>query len=142
MTTSDFARISIIIFTAAFIDKYYQKINDIKVLFNKLFPYLLVTIGLIIYKPDLSTSIVTSIIIFSLLYIAGLNGKIILGLLLSALLFFVFIVYLFPYMFKRISDWISGLNNQSGNSILSLANGGFFGTGIGDSEFKYDNFIP
>ena len=142
MTTSDFARISIIIFTATFIDKYHQRINDIKILAIKLLPYLFITIGLIVYQPDLSTSIVTSMIIFSLLYIAGLNNKIILGLLSSALLFFVSIIPFFPHMYNRIKYWIYGLNNQSSNSILSLANGGFFGTGIGDSEFKYDNFIP
>jgi len=142
MTTSDFSRIALIIFTAAFIDKYHQKINNITILINKLLPYLLVTIGLIIYQPDLSTSIVTSIIIFSLLYIAGLNNKIIFGVLSGFVLCFASIISFFPHMSKRITYWIYGLNNQSSNSILSLANGGFFGTGIGHSKFKYDNFIP
>ena len=142
MTTSDFARIALIIFTATFIDKYYQKINDIKILSTKLLPYLLITIALIIYQPDLSTSIATSLIIFSLLYIAGLNKKIISGLLIGGLSLFLIVISFFTYQADRIISWIYGSNSQASNSILSLANGGFLGTGIGDSQFKYNNFIP
>ena len=137
MSTSDFARIAIIIFLAAFIEEYHQEINNIKILFQKLLPYILITIGLIVYQPDLSTSFVTCSIIFILLYIAGINKKIIFGLLFSAVSFFLIIISFFSYQSERIIAWLLGANDQANNSILSLANGGFWGVGLGNSTFKY-----
>lgn len=75
LTTSDAAKLGIIIFTSSFIDKYHQKINNLKVLFKNLLPYIIISIGLIAYQPDLSTSIIISIIFFLLLYVAGISRK-------------------------------------------------------------------
>tara|TARA_B100000700_G_scaffold241187_1_gene268282 strand:+ start:251 stop:1369 length:1119 start_codon:yes stop_codon:yes gene_type:complete len=144
MTTSDFSKLAAIIFISMFIDRHHQKINDLKFLFKNLFPYLFITIGLILYQPDLSTSIILCSIIFCLLYIAGINKKIILLLSGTSLLCLSIILSIFSYQRERLFSWIgmSELNNQSSNSILALANGGFTGTGIGQSIFKYNGFIP
>ena len=142
MTTSDFARLSLIIFTAAFIDKYYQKINDLNILAKKLFPYFIITIALIVWQPDLSTSILISLIIFCLLYIAGLKNKIILTSVLSSLVLFLIVISLFEYQQTRLKNWIYNNNSQATNSTLALANGGFFGQGLGNSVFKHDGHLP
>ena len=55
MTTSDFGKLGIIIFTAMFIDQYHHKINDFKFLIKNFVHFLLITIGLILWQPDLST---------------------------------------------------------------------------------------
>ena len=144
MTTSDAAKLSIIIFISVFIDKYHQRINDSKILFKKLLPYLLFTIGLIVYQPDLSTSIILCSIIFCLLYIAGINQKFILSFFAIALIFFLSIITVFKYQRERLLGWIGfgEVNHQASNSVLALANGGFTGKGIGESIFKYNGFIP
>ena len=47
-----------------------------------------------------------------------------------------------PYQYQRFSSWIAGNHNtQIENSIQALGNGGFFGTGIGNSIIK-DGFMP
>ena len=74
-TTSDFARIALIIFTAHFIENNRKKINDIYFLFSHYMPYFLISILLIFFQPDLSTSFITILIIFTILIIAGLNIK-------------------------------------------------------------------
>jgi len=143
LTTSDAAKLGIIIFTASFIDKYYQKINNIEVLLKYLLPYIIISIGLIAYQPDLSTSIIITIIFFSLLYVAGINRQNILSFFGLGLTVFLFLLYRFPYQLKRLLAWVGGeLNSQSSNSVLALANGGIVGKGIGDSAFKYNGFIP
>jgi len=144
MTTSDFGKLAIIIFIARFIDKYYQKINDISILTHKLLPYLLITIALIVYQPDLSTSIILSSIIFSLLYIAGINHKLIISFIAIGMASFLSIISIFPYQKTRLLIWLGfgEANNQSSNSVLALANGGLAGKGIGESVFKYNGFIP
>jgi cell division protein FtsW len=144
LTTSDAAKLGIIIFTSSFIDKYHQKINNLKVLFKNLLPYIIISIGLIAYQPDLSTSIIISIIFFSLLYVAGISRKNILPFLGLGLSAFLFLLYRFPYQLRRLMSWIGfgEYNSQSSNSVLALANGGILGKGIGDSSFKYNGFIP
>ena len=159
MTTSDFSKLSIIIFTAAFIDKYHDQINNLNLLIKKLIPYLIITIGLIVYQPDLSTSVVISLIIFSLLYISGISKKIIFSSIIIGILLFVTIIFFYQigslfgientisYKQERLFSWINSFGNNSSNSqsyfsLLALANGGLFGKGIGDSVFKYNGFIP
>ena len=158
MTTSDFGKIALIIFTSMFIEKYHYKITNIYFLIKNFLPYLAITIGLILWQPDLSTSAVLTLIIFLMLYVAGISNKLIFSLIVSALSFFIFIIFLSQigdflgfetsssYQERRLLNWLSSFGNsqqydQSYFSILALANGGLFGKGIGDSVFKYNGFI-
>ena len=77
-TTSDFARLALIIFTANFIDEYRKKINDLRIIFTKYVPYFLITSLLILRQPDLSTTFSITIIVATILMIAGLKIKYIL----------------------------------------------------------------
>ena len=158
MTTSDFGKLGIIIFTSMFIDKYHHRISDFKFLIKNFLPYLVITISLILWQPDLSTSVVLILIIFSMLYIAGISNKIIFSSLILCFLSFISIIFLYQigqilgfeisnYQQQRLFNWLSsfGTNqqyDQSYFSVLALANGGFLGRGIGDSVFKYNGFIP
>jgi len=158
MTTSDFGKLGIIIFTAMFIDKYHNRISDFKFLIKNFLPYLIITISLILWQPDLSTSMVLILIIFSMLYIAGISNKIIFSSLILCFISFITIIFLYQigqilgfdisnYQQQRLLNWLSsfGANQQDGQSyfsVLALANGGFLGRGIGDSIFKYNGFIP
>ena len=158
MTTSDFGKLGIIIFTSMFIDKHHHRISDFKFLIKNFLPYLVITISLILWQPDLSTSVVLILIIFSMLYIAGISNKIIFSSLILCFLSFISIIFLYQigqilgfeisnYQQQRLFNWLSsfGTNqqyDQSYFSVLALANGGFLGRGIGDSVFKYNGFIP
>ena len=158
MTTSDFGKLAIIIFSAMFIDKYHHKIENLKFLITNFSIYFIITISLILWQPDLSTSVVLALIIFCMFYIAGISNKIIFSLLSIALISFIMIIFLSQigqflgfnisdYQQQRLFNWLSsfgsnGKYDQSYFSILALANGGLFGRGIGESVFKYNGFIP
>ena len=75
MTTSDFGKIALIIFTSMFIEKYHYKITNIYFLIKNFLPYLAITIGLILWQPDLSTSAVLNLIIFLMLYVAKITPE-------------------------------------------------------------------
>ena len=143
LTTSDLGKLGIIIFTSSFIDKFYNNLNDSKILLYEYIPYAFISLSIIAYQPDLSTTLVLASILFSLLFIAGLNKINIIRLFGLGVLALVTLILRFPYQLKRIKFWI-GLeeSHQSSNSILALANGGFTGNGLGDSTFKYNGFIP
>ena len=57
-TTSDFARLALIIFTASFINKYKKDINNFKIISKKFLPYFLMTLCLIFLQPDLSSTFI------------------------------------------------------------------------------------
>ena len=148
MTTSDVGKLGLIIFTSMFIDNYHHRMTDFKFLIKNFLPYLSITIFLILWQPDLSTSMVLILIIFSMLYVAGISNKIILISFISSFLSFIAIISFYHrYQQDRLFNWLysfggNELYDQSYFSVLALANGGFFGKGIGDSVFKYNGFIP
>ena len=104
-TTSDFARIALIIFTANFIDNNKKKINQISLLVKSYFPFLLITLLLILFQPDLSTTSATVLIITTMLIISGLKLKNLLLPFISCLLIVIIKVLNTPYQYARFIKW-------------------------------------
>ena len=72
ITTSDFAKLCLIIFTAQFIENNKNKINNIKILLSRYLPYLTITLLLIFRQPDLSSTF-TILILISFSSILGID---------------------------------------------------------------------
>jgi len=141
-TTSDFARIALIIFTANFIANNKKKINDVYWLSLKYLPYFTTTSLLILFQPDLSTTFAIVLIITTMLLIAGLEIKKIILPITTSILFVAIKILITPYQKIRFMDWFAGdYNMQTENSIQALGNGGVFGVGIGKSIIK-NGFMP
>jgi len=141
-TTSDFSKIALIIFTAKHIESNKKNINDFQIMLREYLPYLLITLMLILFQPDLSTTIIITAIIITMLLIGGLKIK---YLILPSILSIIAVgikINTTPYQYERFMNWISGtLNYQTEHSIQALGNGGFFGSGIGNSIIK-DGYMP
>ena len=141
-TTSDLAKLSLIIYTAHFIESNKNKINDLKILCKNYIPYFLVTILLILFQPDLSTSFAISTIVISLLLISGLKIKFLITPAIICLAGLSFKIYNTPYQYNRFINWFNGNSNiQTENAINALGNGGIFGVGLGNSIIK-EGFLP
>ena len=67
LTTSDLAKFGLIIYLCSFIEINKRKINNLKVLLTELVPYLLITLLLIFFQPDMSTTFTISLIFHQLL---------------------------------------------------------------------------
>ena len=144
LTTSDFSRFSIILFTAYFIDENKKNINDIKLISKEFLPYFIITILLIIRQPDFSSAFIISTIIISMLLVAGIKLKYFLSILIPGSIASLLILLSKPYAKSRLLSWLTGDDynptTQMARSIQAIYNGGFWGQGFGNSIIK-EGFI-
>ena len=144
LTTSDFSRFSIILFTAFFIDKNKKNINNISIIMREYLPYLSITLLLILFQPDFSSTFIIALIIFSMIFIAGIKIKYFFYLFLSGGISALILLSTYPYAKIRLLEWLFNDNinptTQMARSIQAIYNGGLWGQGIGKSIIK-EGFI-
>ena len=138
MTTSDLARVSLIIFTAFFIDKNKKYLKDWKFLFTRFTPFLGITLILILFQPDTSTTMIISAIIMVMLFIAGTDWRYLAGITIFGLLGLILKIINTPHARVRILNWN---DDQKVQSLNALGTGGLLGTGLGDSIIK-NGYLP
>ena len=155
---SELAKILIILFFAYFFMKYEEKLNTPKVLFAS-FALAAIPLGLIVMQPDLSTTIVTTLIFVTLLFVAGLSYKIVVGVLSvsipSAIILFTLLIqdkipFIRQYQLTRIMAWLYPEDYpadayQQQNAIMAIGSGQLWGKGLNNTDatsVKNGNFIP
>ena len=145
--TSDIARIALIIFMAAFI---HEKREHLKDFYNGYLTCILAIgsiITLIVLQPDLSTTAMILIISFVMLFLGGARLMHMMATAGIALTFLSIVIMNWDYMRRRIEAFINPETVSTENlhqikqSMISLANGGFFGLGLGNS-FGKNHFLP
>lgn len=154
---SETAKILLIIFFAQFIMKFKDKINSLRFIVS----FLILAgapVFLIYEQPDLSTTIVITIMLCVMLLIAGLSYKIIIGALVvsipSAIIFLSIILkegqtLLNDYQRRRILSFIYPEKfvddaYQQTNSVIAIGSGQLWGKGLYNndiSSLKNGNFI-
>ena len=153
---SELSKIVIILFFAAFFMKYQEQISTFRALAVSAvliaFP-----LGLVL-KSDLSTTIVTTLIFITLLFIAGISYKIIGGVAAVCAPAVIVVLYLImqpdqeiikSYQLKRILAWRYPQKYPDGayqqqNSIMAIGSGQLWGKGLNNDNFdsvKNGNFI-
>ena len=154
---SELSKIVIILFFAYFFMKSQEQLNTVKILAAS---FLLAGIPLFLIKeqPDLSTTIVTALLFASLLFIAGLSYKIVIGVLavsIPSVIIFISLILqpnqkiLDDYQYKRIMAWLqpekyADAVYQQLNSKMAIGSGQLWGKGLYNSEItsvKNGNFI-
>ena len=155
---SEFCKILLIVFFAGFFMKYQDQLNTWKTL---AFSLILAGIPLllIVKEPDLSTTIATTMIFITLLFVAGLSYKIVAGVLalgvpvgiIGVVLIMKQALPLKPYQYKRIMSWLQPSNPayaddsyQQQNSIIAIGSGQLWGKGLNNSSItslKNGDFI-
>lgn len=139
---SEIAQLSVILYLA---DVLTRKREQIENFFQGVLPALVVlgiTIGLILVEPDLGTSVATAVVALLLLCIAGVRGRVLLPILLSAVPLLITLVLLKPYRIRRVLAYLNpwadpeGAGFQLIQSLVALGSGGLFGLGLGESRQK------
>ena len=138
MTTSDLARVSLIIFTAFFVDKNKKHLKDWKFLLTRFTPFLGITLILILFQPDTSTTMVIGVIIMVMLFIAGTNWRYLAGIISFGVIGLIFKIINTPHARDRILNWN---DDQKIQSLNALGTGGILGSGLGDSIIK-NGYLP
>jgi len=144
---SELSKIILILFFAAFLQKYREKVNSLKVLF--VFAVCTgIPLLLVIREPDLSTTIVTALICLSLLFIGGLSYKIVISVLavsIPSVIIFISLILqpdqkiLDDYAFRRIMAWLDPAKYaddayQQQNSIMAIGSGQLVGQGLNNNS--------
>ena len=133
---SELAKVAVIIFTAALLERRMDRINDPS---YSLLPIGLVTVvaaGLILLQPDFGTAFTLVVIVAAMVYTAGISYRYVIGgaLIIAPVLFFI--VRSSPYRWRRITGFLDPWSDPLGDgfqiiqSLIAVGTGGVFGRGL------------
>jgi cell division protein FtsW len=146
---SEFAKIAIIIYLAAFFDRKIKE-NKMKNMRQSLIPFLtiLAPLGLLlILQPDMGTLGILALISLSMFFIAGAKFSHIFLLVIAGLVLVLICAQIFPHQAQRIFTFFSpeedtlGMSYQVNQSLIGIGSGGILGVGVGNGIQKY-NYLP
>ena len=139
---SEVAKLGIIIFLAALIEKVPRQMGDWKTL-AKIFAMTIPLLGIVAYS-NLSTAVIIFGIIACMLFVASpkYSHFVILGLLGVA--FIVFFILFAGYRGNRVKAWLhpetaGDSGDQTMMGLYAIGSGGLFGKGLGESLQKLGN---
>lgn len=156
---SELSKLILIIFVAAYIYKRQDNFNTFTNIIQ-LIVLLLIPLGLVVTQPDLSTTIVTFMILFVIVFVGGLSIKLIIYVssimvpISVALLWYIqqpWQILLKPWQQRRVlsfispSKYISTESYQQINATLAIGSGRFYGNGLNNtlpSSVKNGHYIP
>ena len=143
---SDFLKMGTIISISNYISNNYRKIDSFTYGFLPMIFFAIVSGGLVYLQPDLSTTLVTLLLIFTVFIISGMNNKYtFISIGLVGLVGFIGIVYSKSSYSRssRIEAWLNPLKDftnsgwQLAQSLFAISYGGVLGVGIGRSRHKF-----
>jgi cell division protein FtsW len=140
---AEIAKLALIIYLAHWMAKRGARIRSF---WGGTVPFLIIVlpvIALVFKEPDLGTTIVITLTVFTMFFVAGANLAH-LGLMGAGVLTAVVMVGLRGYQMERIRTWLDPWSDSLGDGfhtvqgLLALGAGGLTGTGLGDSRV----FVP
>jgi cell division protein FtsW (lipid II flippase) len=137
---SELSKLVVLLYFCFYISK--TEIKDTWEKLKKPLYGLVLTIFLIIIQPDLGTATLLMAIIFSSLWVSDINKKFITLLILMGVIFFSIATLTAGYRVQRFLAVFDSeaVNSASGDQVRgvqrAIANGGLWGKGYGQSEFK------
>ncbi len=135
------SKIAIIVFMAVFLDHYKKKINDIRILVWPMIVLAIMSV-LLMMEPDFGMTAMVGVIVFVMLFVAGIKKRYLLGIGLAGVAAAVPLVMCAGYRARRIIGFLHadsdpmGAGFQKIQSMIAIANGGVFGQGLGNSLQK------
>ena len=126
------------------------KINDLK---ETLMPVGIIAafalLFVIVIQKDLGTGISLTAIIATMLFVAGINKKIIVSLFGVLLVAGLVLIFTSPHRVERVVTYLQGDNTSTTDdesyhiqhAKIAIGSGGFFGVGIGDSV-QASGYLP
>jgi cell division protein FtsW len=144
---SEIAKLAILVFVADLLARRAQRISNTRLTLSPVLVVFFVVAALIMAQPNLGTTIILGVIVFVMLFVAGVPLKplgVATGVVAAAAGLFAVIE---PYRMRRVmafrDPWADPLNTgyQTIQSLSGVANGGLVGTGLGEGRAKW-GFLP
>ncbi len=133
---SELAKITVIVFTASFLEKRLELVNDVR---QGLAPIALVAgavAGLILLEPDFGTAATLLLTVSVMVFAAGLSWRFVVGAILAAIPIISIVVASADYRLRRVTTfldpWRDPLDNgfQIIQSLIAVGSGGISGRGL------------
>lgn len=143
---SEIAKFAFILVSADLLSKSEDKVKS----FWGIFPILIlggIFCVLIILEPNMSITICMALLVVCMLFLGGMKLKHFLLLLIPATIMVVFLILIEPYRLKRLVAFLDPFASKQDEgfqlvqSLLGIALGSIFGSGIFNSRQKY-LFLP
>ncbi|MBT2276074.1 peptidoglycan glycosyltransferase FtsW, partial [Rhodococcus qingshengii] len=121
--------------------------RSVKSILIPLVPAAMLVFALVVAQPNLSTTIALGIIVGALLWFGGLPLKLFGSIAVTGVVVAGVLAMTAGYRSDRVqaffnkSDDLQGNNYQAKQALYSLADGGLFGRGLGQSVAKW-NYLP
>ncbi|MCX7781057.1 MAG: rod shape-determining protein RodA [Negativicutes bacterium] len=145
---SEFSKIIMIICLAHMLDKRTGRLNTIKDVLP-IFIYVGVPFLLVLKQPDLGTSLVFMAILFGMLFVAGINMRLLMGIFAAGIAFMpIFWHFLKDYQKMRLLVFINPNVDPLGSgyhiiqSKIAIGSGLLFGKGLFGGTQSQLNFLP
>ena len=151
---TELSKILIVLFFAKFFMMHEDDLNKFKTL-AKSFILLVLPLIFVFIQPDLKNTVTITLLFCVLIYIAGLNYKIILGAFVAIIPLFVVFLFIIAqpdqtlledYQRDRIMFWVDSENEdykdgntQQNNSITAIGSGMLTGKGLNNNEVSSAN---
>jgi cell division protein FtsW len=133
---SELAKIGVILFTAALLDRRLTRINEIR---YSLLPIAVVTCGvvlLVLLEPDFGTAVCIMLVVALMVFAAGLDWRYFVGIVVVALPVLALVAILEPYRMRRLTTFMHPEIDPHGDgfqilqSLIAIGTGGVTGRGL------------
>lgn len=142
----ELAKLTTVVYAATWISSKGEQIRDVTYGLIPFSVWLGVIAGLVVLQPDLSAAVTLVAAGFAVFFLAGAHpGQLFIAATVGGGVF-CGLLALYPYANQRVSEFVAGLQDpsqlayQPRQALYALANGGLFGTGLGDGREKF--YLP
>lgn len=142
MQPSEFAKLAVVIFVAALLERRMDRINDISYTLVPIGVVLAAVVSLILQQPDLGTAVVIAGVAGIMVFAAGISYQYVIGLGLAAIPALYFLIITSEYRRRRLLAFLDPYADplrdgfQIIQSTIAVGTGGVFGLGLMESVQK------
>ena len=144
---SEIAKLALVVWGADLLVRKWRLLGEWRHLLVPLLPVGLITGALVMAEPDMGTTIVLLLIVFTLLWVSGAPLRLF-GLCVGAIVMLgSFLAIAEPYRLARLTSFLHPFQDsqvggyQAVQGIYALAAGGWWGKGLGSSAEKW-GYLP
>ncbi len=147
MQPSELAKIALAIWGAHLLAARRMERASLREMLVPLVPAAVIALALVVAQPDLGQTMSMGVILLGLLWYAGLPLRVFLSSLGAVIFSGAVLALSEGYRSDRVQSWLNpaadaqGSGYQARQARFALANGGFFGDGLGQGSAKW-NYLP
>lgn len=144
---AEFAKLGLIIFYAAYLNKYKARLSDLQTGFLPAIVMGMIPIMLVILQPDIGTVSIMFSIVFGMLFVANTQLKHMSLFATAGVIGLLIMVLIAPYRAARLTIFLhpeldpQGIGYQTSQALLAVGSGGVLGLGLGRSRQKFQ-YLP